>query len=391
MTTESSSVSSSASFMVSSSPRYRDRRPITSIILNDQNYAIWAKAIEVYFEGESISQWLTNDRPAQTSSTYAAWKSEDARVRSDLWNVMEPRISGPLMFLPTAKLVCKQAQEMFSGVNNLRRTYDLHQEFLSLSMGEQTLETHYAKFCGVYEQIKIAQPISADIQVMECQRQSLFVARFLSNLPSPIYDSVCSQILGERTLPSLGEVFSRIRQATISDIGSLTASQLPSNRSALVTMVSQGGCYRGGSTSGGVGSIGSGRDSGQGSFNHGSCSRGGSSRDSGHGSRAPRRGGRGRGREPRHCSWCKADNHTIDYCWDLHSRPSAHQVTVSEDDGSQGSSSSAPRVVPIPEDVSAVSAIPFFSEFSYGICLHCYTSSERSTLCLPCFSYPLGH
>ena len=90
---------------ISSSSRYRDRRPITSIILNDKNYAIWAKAVEVYFEGESTSQWLTDDPPATTSSTYAAWKSEDARIRSDLWNVMEPQISGSLMFLPTAKLV----------------------------------------------------------------------------------------------------------------------------------------------------------------------------------------------------------------------------------------------------------------------------------------------
>lgn len=80
---------------------------------------------------------LTDDPPAATSSAYAAWKSEDARIRSDLWNVMEPQISGPLMFLPTAKLVWRQAQEMFSGVNNLRRTYDLHQDLSQLSVGTQ--------------------------------------------------------------------------------------------------------------------------------------------------------------------------------------------------------------------------------------------------------------
>lgn len=89
----------------SSFARYRDRRPITSIILNDKNYATWAKPVEVYFEGESTSQWLTDDPPAQTSSMYAGWKSKDARIRSDLWNSIEPQISGPLMFLPTTKLV----------------------------------------------------------------------------------------------------------------------------------------------------------------------------------------------------------------------------------------------------------------------------------------------
>lgn len=125
----------------------------------------------------------------------------------------------------------------------------------------------------------------------------------------------------------------------------MTASQLPSDRSALATTVSRGGYSRGGSTSEGVG---------RSSYGRGGSSRGGFSRGIGRGSSrggpTPGGGGQGRGRVLRHCSWCNADNHTIDYCWDLHGRPSAHQVTVSEDDGSQVSSSSASRVVTIPED-----------------------------------------
>ena len=39
--------------------------------------------------------------------------------------------------------------------------------------------------------------------------------------------------------------------------------------------------------------------------------------------------GRGRGRVPRFCTYCKGTNHTIDRCWQLNGHPSARQVTVS--------------------------------------------------------------
>ncbi|XP_058221224.1 uncharacterized protein LOC131331348 [Rhododendron vialii] len=77
------------------------------------------------------------------------------------------------------------------------------------------------------------------------------------------------------------------------------------------------------------------------------------SRDSGSGGRGrdfSRSRGRGRGRGSRSCTYCHGTNHTVDFCWILHGRPSAHQVTVSEDDGSVSVPSSIPRVVTIPED-----------------------------------------
>jgi hypothetical protein len=119
---ESDSITFTVTHIVISFSRFRDKRTITSILLNGKNYALWARAIELYFEGDSTSQWLTDDPPVPSSSTFAAWKSEYACIRIDLWNCIEPQISGPLMFLPTAKQVWKQVQEMYLGVNNLRRT-----------------------------------------------------------------------------------------------------------------------------------------------------------------------------------------------------------------------------------------------------------------------------
>ena len=84
---------------------------------------------------------------------------------------------------------------MYSGVDNLRCMYDLHQTYFSLALDDLPLEE--------------LNPISANIKAMK-KRESMHVTRFLSSLPSSC-DSVCSQILGIKELPSLDEVFSRFR------------------------------------------------------------------------------------------------------------------------------------------------------------------------------------
>lgn len=97
---------------------------------------------------------------------------------------------------------------------NFRHLYDLHQQFFSLSLGTGSLEDYYAKFRGTCEELHTYEPISSDPQVMERQRVRLEVARFLYGLP-PFFDSIRSQLLGKRDLPSLNEVFSRLHQAYI--------------------------------------------------------------------------------------------------------------------------------------------------------------------------------
>ena len=77
---------------------------------------------------------------------------------------MESKINCSLVFLPIAKLVWEQAKELYSDVNNLKRIYDLHQNYLSLSLGDMSLEDYYNKFKGVCEELNIYQLISSDVK-----------------------------------------------------------------------------------------------------------------------------------------------------------------------------------------------------------------------------------
>ena len=85
-----------------------------------------------------------------------------------------------------------------------------------------SLEDYYNKFKGVCEELNIYQPISSDIKTMKKQQDSMHVASFLFGLPKSL-NPVKSQILASPNLPSLSEVFGRLRQATLSN-SSITLS-----------------------------------------------------------------------------------------------------------------------------------------------------------------------
>ena len=152
-----------------------------------------------------------------------------------------------------------------------------------------SLEDYYNKFKGVCEELNIYQPISSDVKIMKKQRDSTHVARFLSRLPKSL-NPVKSQILASPILPSLREVFGRLRQATLSDssidpFSSSHTNALPSgDKSAFTTYM--------GSNRGGRGGQGCG----------------------GQGRRGREQGGRGKGRGLCKCTYCHGENHTVDFC-----------------------------------------------------------------------------
>ena len=88
---------------------------------------------------------LTNAPPDHKDPSHAAWKLEDTQIQLRMRNNREPQISRSLIYYTSAKQVWDQ-DKMFSGVSNLRRTYDLHQIFLSLTLDNMSLEAYYGRF-----------------------------------------------------------------------------------------------------------------------------------------------------------------------------------------------------------------------------------------------------
>ena len=167
---------------------------------------------------------------------------------------------------------------------------------------------------------------------MKKQQDSMHVARFLFRLPKCL-NPVKSQILASPDLPSLSEVFGRLRQATLfySSTGPLSSSNidvLPSvEKSAFTTYMESTRGGRGGRGRGGRGS--GGRDQG------------------GHGSE---QGGCGKGCGLHKCTYCHGENHTVDFCWELYGKLSAHQASFQVQEVPSQSLLPTSKVVSIPKE-----------------------------------------
>ncbi|XP_058223032.1 uncharacterized protein LOC131332754 [Rhododendron vialii] len=256
---------------------------------------------------------------------------------------MTEQVASTLMFCETAREVWTQAKELYSGVDNLCRTYDLHQSFFNISQGDDSFEDYYATFRRICNELDICEPLSADIQVIRCQRECMRVTRFLYGASST-FKPMGNQILWDRDLPPLSEVFSRLRQ-----LSSISGTPAP-DRSALTSAVSDSSVF---SVSRGLGRS---RDSGFRGCgrNFGMNGRGsGGRKDTVIGGRDDRtfssggrmtEGGRGRGRGAQLCTYCGVTNHWVDTCYELYGFPQAHQAIVFEDTR-QFAQSSADSVV----------------------------------------------
>ena len=61
-------------------------------------------------------------------------------------------------------------------------------------------------------------------------------------------------------------------------------------------------------------------------------------------------GGRGKGRGLRKCTYCHGENHTVDFCWELYGKPSAHQASFQVQEPPSQSLPPTSRVVSIPKE-----------------------------------------
>ncbi|XP_059654330.1 uncharacterized protein LOC132301059 [Cornus florida] len=246
----------------------------------------------VWLHGRGLGNHLTKDKPKETDTSFDAWEKEDAQIISLLLN------------------------------SNITRVYELCKQYFHLEQGNHSIEAYYSTVMGVCEELNMYQPITADVRGMQQQREDFNVVRFLTGLLST-YEPFRAQIMGSPTLPSLAEVFSRLQRATLASDNSNLNSGQSGESSAWVVSKGEHNAYRGG--------------------------RGGRSTHGGRDSW----GGCGRGRESRKCTHCGLSNHTVNFCWDLHDKPSgyANQVSSSTNDvASRSHNVSESETVPVPRD-----------------------------------------
>jgi hypothetical protein len=98
---------------------------------------------------------------------------------------------------------------LYSGQSNMSRIYSICKSFHRGEQLDRSLTAYVMEFKKTYEELNSLLPLSADVRVMQTQREQIAVMSFLTGL-RPEFDQIRSQLLNESVIPFLQEMFARI-------------------------------------------------------------------------------------------------------------------------------------------------------------------------------------
>ncbi|KAJ9702785.1 hypothetical protein PVL29_004494 [Vitis rotundifolia] len=260
--------------------------------LNGKNYREWAQAIKLVINRKGKLGFLTGEtrRPPSTDVTASQkCRSENSFITSCLINSMKPAIGKTYMFLPTAKDVWDAIRETYSDVENASQIFEIKTRFWKMKQGDREVTEYYTKMLGLWQDLDLSYEeeweCTGDSVRFKKKMENERVFEFLAGLNHEL-DDVRSRVLNRRPLPSIREVFFKVRQEESKRRVMLDLSFGPKG-SALLTHGPHG------------------PHAAAGRGPHATGSSGPSLRQS----------------KRTYCEHCKKLGHTKDTCWALHGKP----------------------------------------------------------------------
>ncbi|KAK0572489.1 hypothetical protein LWI29_032276 [Acer saccharum] len=191
---------------------------ITVVKLNDTNYLLWSKAVKKYLTTQGKEQYLTTPQLVDDAKDLQKWLREHTMVTTWLWNSMEPVIASTTMWIETTKELWDYLQERFNQSKNASRIYDVYSSFFSSQQGDKSLS-----------ELNSYHPITTNKNLLKKLREELMVVRFLSSL-NLMYESAKNSILTEKELPTIKEVYARLKTLSLNPSNTQESSALLSSR-----------------------------------------------------------------------------------------------------------------------------------------------------------------
>lgn len=96
--------------------------------LDGKNYFQWKKIIKLTLTGMEKDDHLTKDAPTNAKQT-KTWATNDARIFSQMLNSLDSTVTALVTHVETVKELWDYLEVLYSGKDNLRRIYDLSQDF----------------------------------------------------------------------------------------------------------------------------------------------------------------------------------------------------------------------------------------------------------------------
>lgn len=277
---------------------------------------VCGKGKEDYLTGVAV-------QPKETSPNYRTWKAENNMVMCWLLNSMTNETGENFMYYKTAKEIWDAVHESYSNKDNTSAIFEIKGILHDLRQGESSVTDYFNQLIHHWQQLDMLEDVMWSCpedskrykQIQDRER----IYKFLLGLNQEL-DEVRGRILSIKPLPSVREVFAKVRREETRRklmLGSSNNQTNPTN-SALIARGSQP-----------------------------SYSRGTQSNNNN-----KRRGGRP------WCDHCKRTGHTKDTCWKIHGRLDDWKLSASHPTQNRESRSNVVQT----ETIASIDSSPFNKE-----------------------------
>ncbi|XP_042012210.1 uncharacterized protein LOC121760635 [Salvia splendens] len=210
-------------------------------VLIGSNYINWSRSVTTTLLAKNKIAFVngTLPRPTEDDWLFSAWLRCNNMVVSWLRNSISAQICSSIMYIDNAHEIWSDLRDRFSQLDTAR-VYQLRQKIMSLTQGNEDVNTYFTNLRILRDEYRHSQPITWCICVIcRCNSASKWNSyqeeecsmQFLIGLNSS-FSQIRSSILSKIPMPSLSKVFSLVlqeeRQRTIDGNSSYTSVVTPS-------------------------------------------------------------------------------------------------------------------------------------------------------------------
>ncbi|KAL3624219.1 Potassium transporter 8 [Castilleja foliolosa] len=183
--------------------------------LNETNYSMWARKVELALGGVDRWHHITDDPPKKDEPEYKTWARNDLQVLCWLIDSIETDLSGQFIEYPNAKELWKGAYETYRSGEDALHIYDLNVRANRLQQGEQSIEKYYQAFTSLWREMDRRDhndmETPGDILKLNRRIQTYRLYQFLHGA-NPKLDPVKRDLLKESPLPSVETAYAALRR-----------------------------------------------------------------------------------------------------------------------------------------------------------------------------------
>lgn len=180
-----------------------------------KNFLEWLESCTLALKSHQLMKYINGKAKNLASDTsFDDWDSENAMVKSWLFNSMELCIRRSYLFLDTAEAVWNSITRTYSYSGNMAKHFEVKQKIWALTQGGRTLTEYYSELTSLWQE-------SDHYTVFECKQaedqekyqklvQEERVTKFLAGLTIE-YDSIKNQLIGQNPFPTIEEAHGRVQ------------------------------------------------------------------------------------------------------------------------------------------------------------------------------------